>query len=741
MKRSVFTIQPFSRLAALGALLLLVPLSAQAGWQWSNPTPHGNDSRVCFLDDNTGYAVGGAGMILKTTDGGTTWASQNSGTFIGLWSVHFPVNAQTGYAVGGYWFINEGPAVYVILKTTDGGTTWASKASGTGLRLWSVHFPVDAQTGYAAGDSGMVLKTTDGGSIWTTQFSRVFDPLSSVHFLDAQTGFVGGVLSPIQKTTNGGQSWRFVSDPSTRAASIHFPDAQTGYAAGYYGVLKTTDGGESWSMLSGLGGHSNSVHFPNAQTGYVVGGDNSLIETIWKTTNGGATWVEQDTSGTDLQFYSVHFPVNAQTGYATGQLGGMKKTMDGGSTWVSLSSRVPIPPGDLKAVHFPVDARTGSAVTGNLYSSSSIIKTSDGGSTWFEKFFKPDDDLYSVHFPNAQTGYAVGFSVTIPGGRSMILRTTDGGSTWSEYISAETYALNSVHFPVDAQTGYAVGGAAKVYKTTDAGETWSMIRPPGTTHNLYSVHFPVDAQTGYSVGGMTSKSVIEKTTDGGTTWIVQKDESGWPLYSVHFPADAQTGYAVGGWDALNGSTIWKTTSGGANWARQNPGTSGRLNSVRFPVNDQTGYAVGSGGAIQMSRLGLTLKTTNGGTDWQSQISGAAQILSGVSFPPGDDRNGYIVGECCIILKTMDGGGSFVAEERTETPASRFGLSLKVLPNPFTSFARVPGCEGKRFALYDITGRKVGTYKGDRIGEGLRAGVYFLRPEEKNARPVRVVKVR
>jgi hypothetical protein len=39
------------------------------------------------------------------------------------------------------------------------------------------------------------------------------------------------------------------------------------------------------------------------------------------------------------------------------------------------------------------------------------------------------------------------------------------------------------------------------------------------------------------------------------------------------------------------------------------------------------------------------------------------------------------------------------------------------------------------------GRKAGTYRGDRIGEELKAGVYFLRPLNGDSRPVRVVKVR
>jgi hypothetical protein len=60
---------------------------------------------------------------------------------------------------------------------------------------------------------------------------------------------------------------------------------------------------------------------------------------------------------------------------------------------------------------------------------------------------------------------------------------------------------------------------------------------------------------------------------------------------------------------------------------------------------------------------------------------------------------------------------------------------------FTSFATLPGHEAERFSLYDVSGRKVGTYRGDRVGEGLGPGVYFLRSSDSQAKPVRVVKVR
>jgi hypothetical protein len=67
--------------------------------------------------------------------------------------------------------------------------------------------------------------------------------------------------------------------------------------------------------------------------------------------------------------------------------------------------------------------------------------------------------------------------------------------------------------------------------------------------------------------------------------------------------------------------------------------------------------------------------------------------------------------------------------------------LVVSPNPFASFTSVLGHVADRFALYDISGRKVGVFKGDRIGLGLSAGVYFFKPVGKETKPLRIVKLR
>ena len=112
--------------------------------------------------------------------------------------------------------------------------------------------------------------------------------------------------------------------------------------------------------------------------------------------------------------------------------------------------------------------------------------------------------LLSVHFFDAKTGWAVGEGGTV-------IRTTDGGTTWQKQESPVTAWLFSVHF-FDTKTGWAVGWDGTVIRTTDGGTTWKKQESPVTAH-LDSVHF-FDAKTGWAVG---EGGTVIRTTDGGTT--------------------------------------------------------------------------------------------------------------------------------------------------------------------------------------------------------------------------------
>src|SRR5229473_129897 len=132
----------FSLCAAL-ICLAAIPTSeslAQSGWYWQNPRPQGNVlSAVSVVDSNTATAVGTLGTIVRTTDGGATWAVQTSGTTNTLTGVSF-VDANIGTVVGAWG---------TILRTTDGGATWTPQWSGTDL-FYGLSF-VDANIGTVVG--------------------------------------------------------------------------------------------------------------------------------------------------------------------------------------------------------------------------------------------------------------------------------------------------------------------------------------------------------------------------------------------------------------------------------------------------------------------------------------------------------------------------------------------------------------------------------------------------------------
>ena len=105
---------------------LSLPVEKRSGLDWwvnpiekharaKLPKVYASLNSVYFSDAQRGWAVGGNGTIVVTTDGGATWSAQTSGTSDGLNSVYFS-DAQRGWAVG---------STGTIVATTDGGATWS----------------------------------------------------------------------------------------------------------------------------------------------------------------------------------------------------------------------------------------------------------------------------------------------------------------------------------------------------------------------------------------------------------------------------------------------------------------------------------------------------------------------------------------------------------------------------------------------------------------------------------------
>src|SRR5438128_710826 len=100
------------------------------------------------------------------------------------------------------------------------------------------------------------------------------------------------------------------------------------------------------------------------------------------------------------------------------------------------------------------------------------------------------------------------------------------------------------------------------------------------------------------------------------------------------------------------------------WFWQNPLPQGNfLHGVSF-VDANNGTAVGDDGAI--------IRTTDGGHSWIIQSSGTTSGLYGVSF--ADASNGTAVGSDGTILRTTDGGTDWVSQT-SGTSNDLFGVSF------------------------------------------------------------------
>jgi photosystem II stability/assembly factor-like uncharacterized protein len=585
---------------------------AQSGWFPQGLGPTNQDlSDVCFIDTYTGTAVGTAGTIIRTTDGGTTWEIQSSGTANSLSGVSF-TDANNGTAIG-----QSG----TIVRTTDGGTTWVSQASGTTNNLYGVSF-TDASTGTAVGFSGTILRTTDGGSTWVSQVSGTTETLNDVCFTDANHGTAVGWMI-ILHTTDGGQTWSsYPLSPGQDLQGVSFPDATNGFAVGYDQgaanwslVLHTTNGGTTWtSQNAPIGGYLLDVSFSDANNGTAIDMDGEIMHTI----NGGTTWTPQASGA--LVYLSGVSMTDASTGTIVGVGGLILRTTNGGNTWISIGTFN----GSLNGVSLP-DADHGTAV-GIM---GKIIHTTDGGATWTEQACGVLATLNSVCFTDVNTG-------TVAGDQGTILRTTNGGITWTSQVSGTTKNLRGVCF-TDANTGTVVGQDGKILHTTNGGITWTS-QVSGTTYNLNGVCF-TDANTGTAVG---NNGIILRTTNGGATWTIQASGTTNYINDVFF-LDTNNG-----WAAANGR-ILHTSNGGDNWTSQLSGNIGSCYGIIF-TDANHGVVVGA------SEHAFIRQTDDGGATWTLELSGIPGVFFDVSF--ADEIHGNAVGCDGLLYRTNTGGFLF-----------------------------------------------------------------------------------
>lgn len=575
----------------------------QAQWQWGNPDPQGNDLwNVDFSPSSqTGWAVGAAGIIVKSTDGGASWFTQESGREDFLRGVE-AVDANTAWVVG-----DNG----VVLKTTNGGSTWVTQNSGTTAGINTL-YAVSSSTAWFVGDAGMLRTTQNGGATWTAQSSGTANNLNGVCFTSATNGIAVGSNATVVRTTNGGTSWMPVTLPggpgpgsSAHLLDVFFVDASYGWTCGGAGTLyTTTNGGMTWNrtMNNGLSADINRVRFTTRQNGWAVGESGALH----RTTTGGTSWTAL-TSGTSSGLEGL-----ALTGgnvVVVGLFGDILRSTNG-------TSFVMITAGERSTFNAVSAAVPSSAWA--VGSDGVIAHTANSGATWTAQNSGTSAALFGVDNIN-------GSIVVACGNGGLVLRSTNGGSSWSPVASGTTVPLNGIDL-LDNGTGYIVGGSGRLLKTTNAGAGWYPVAT-GTLESLYSVHF-ADSVNGTVVG---ANGTVLGTTNGGYTWSSQQPWTQDALFGII--REGQLGMLCG-----DGGTAAVTTDGGQSWTSVYPPTGEPLFHLAPPATNEFA-AVGASGTI--------MRTSNFGQSWVREISHAENTLYGADAHGGTV---YAVGDYGMALR-------------------------------------------------------------------------------------------
>ncbi len=511
---------------------------------------------VTFVSPTVAYAVGAAGTLLHSGDGGATWTPLALALPAGA---PRPTLTQISCSDGEHCLIatapQPAPGTNMLVRTTDGGAT-GTLVSPADQNLLSVAFST-AGSAVAVGAAGETVLSTDGGATFPTSITRRFGvQLGDVLRVGAgpEDAYVPSHSGVIAATTNGGASWGALRVPtSSTIEDAAFPTTTVGYAVNEGGtVYKTANGGLSWSILNAGGGAPAALLAPSAGTVVLVGPTG-----LRRSTNAGASF--GPVSGS-VVLGSRHrkvlrrrlsvFPL-----FAGGETVGSAmlawgdeaiESRDGGAHWTLIPR--PLKHGNIESLSFV------SPTTGYAVSLQRLFFTRNGGGSWKEINSMGSMALGgqgAISFSSAADGYAM-----FAGGDKEVLRTSDGGRTWTR----ETLPRKVEDVAAAGLVDYLLGEGG-LFQTESGGlnTTSSTL-----TISIAGPHKLTRKKLGQAHGRVKLKGMLRPAL-GGETVDVGYRTAGRAVWR-----QATATVASNGAFTLNVSGIFATTDFVAQWAGEGP---------------------------------------------------------------------------------------------------------------------------------------------------------------------------
>jgi hypothetical protein len=290
-------------------------------------------SGACGFTCNAGYMPSGDSCVMGTVSSGLTWTQVASGTTDDLSAV-WGSGPNDVYAVG------DG----IILHSTNGGTTWTPTVGTTDYSgVWGS----SAANVYITGTS--LIQSTNGGVSWNTNdgvgannFVGLWGASASdIYVLNSQT---------LYHTTNGGTTWAmpdFSSGAPGLDLGIPFPIGSLVTASSVWGsgpndvyisgdglleqqafLFHSTDLGVTWSSINV--GASGTVWGTAANNLFIASASGTLLHST-----DGQNWSPMTTGSTELLL--AMWGSSATNLYVSGDSGTLLHSTDG-STWSPVTT-------------------------------------------------------------------------------------------------------------------------------------------------------------------------------------------------------------------------------------------------------------------------------------------------------------------------------------------------------------------------------------------------------------------
>jgi photosystem II stability/assembly factor-like uncharacterized protein len=273
-----------------------------------------------------------------------------------------------------------------------------------------------------------------------------------VYFLPSNPsyGWICGFNGRVIRTSDGGNSWIGSTVPNAdHLESIHFPSVNVGYVSGVDGIFKSTNGGGSWVDITPTSSTATlwGCYFPDTNNGFVIGGGCTTRQEFWKTTDGGNNWSlflgNLPNSGlTDLIVYSMY-----GLGYASSS-GWIWQTTDGGDTWSPWADT--------------------------------------GPNDWQEEITRVGNSFLVPTTAGCSGG----------NGDGGMRFSTDNGASWNTY---NTGVRMFGAFLLSSQTGWVSGDIGNVWYTSNGGQDWILKNCGFENGNLDDIWF-ITSENGWIVG-------------------------------------------------------------------------------------------------------------------------------------------------------------------------------------------------------------------------------------------------